>query len=1116
MGEKPANCPESPDLADGDDSDPTKGPLDEYGYCLPLNTTAAAPVANFSSTSTALTKGQSVTFTDLSTNTPKSWSWTFEGGIPSTSTEQNPSVTYNATGTFNVSLTVSNAVGIDTKSETAFINVTEPVVAPVASFSATPSTINEGSEVSFTDLTSNEPTAWSWTFAGATPSSSEDQNPKVRYNTPGTYDVILTVTNSGGTNTKTIPNYIEVIDIVEAPVAAFSANNTSISEGQSVSFTDLSTNTPTTWNWTFNGGSPASSTSKNPTVVYATPGVYSVTLSAENDGGTNTVTKSGYITVQDIPDAPVVNFSANNTDISEGQSVSFTDLSTNTPTIWNWTFNGGSPASSTSKNPTVVYATPGVYSVILSAENDGGTNTVTKSGYITVQDIPDAPVVNFSANNTDISEGQSVSFTDLSTNTPTIWNWTFNGGSPASSTSKNPTVIYATPGVYSVILSAENDGGTNTVTKSGYITVQDIPDAPVVNFSANNTDISEGQSVSFTDLSTNTPTIWNWTFNGGSPASSTSKNPTVVYATPGIYSVTLSAENDGGSNTVTKSGFITVQEIIEAPIADFSADITTVLEGGEISFSDKSKNTPSSWKWDFEGGNPATSTERNPKVAYHSANNYKVSLTVTNAAGNHTKTIDNYITVETAPEPGYCTPSPDATDEWIAEVHMGDNHHTSGSEGYSDNTATNFNFIAGSDNSITLVPGFSGKSSFEYWGIWIDFNSDKIFTEDEKVFTSSKSKSSVSGTIYIPQTNITTRMRVAMGSISPTACDYTKTGEVEDYTVVISEPAPEPPVAAFSASSTAIASGQSIQFSNLSENEPTSYQWSFPGGTPSESTEADPVVTYSNSGTYDVTLIAYKDGFASSEKTISAYITVTDNDAAPTPSNYCEPALISSMQYYIKDVNIGNELSVNSYGDGYSFDTNPFTLNAGGTYTVDLVPNKTNSRNFWRIWIDFNNDGDFDDADETVLALNNKKGSISETISIPSYVTGTTRIRITMKEGKAPAACDDDFPGEVEDYLVSFAAPEFQESISKASSESLLTMDLKVYPNPTTDWLNLQLSEFSEQAFYAIYNTVGKKVMEQPINAPLTTIDMSDKAPGIYLVVVKTDAQIFNEKVIKR
>lgn len=82
-----------------------------------------------------------------------------------------------------------------------------------------------------------------------------------------------------------------------APVAEFSANNTTIVAGQSVTFTDLSVNTPTSWKWTFTGGTPSSSTLQNPSVVYSTPGVYSVKLKSTNSVGSDSTTKTSYITV---------------------------------------------------------------------------------------------------------------------------------------------------------------------------------------------------------------------------------------------------------------------------------------------------------------------------------------------------------------------------------------------------------------------------------------------------------------------------------------------------------------------------------------------------------------------------------------------------------------------------------------------------------------------------------------------------------------------------------------------------------------------------------------------------------------------------------------------------
>ncbi len=85
---------------------------------------SAAPVADFSASTTTPAIGGSVTFTDYSTNSPTSWSWAFQGGSPATSTSQNPgTITYAAAGVYQVSLTVSNANGTDTKVKTQYINV---------------------------------------------------------------------------------------------------------------------------------------------------------------------------------------------------------------------------------------------------------------------------------------------------------------------------------------------------------------------------------------------------------------------------------------------------------------------------------------------------------------------------------------------------------------------------------------------------------------------------------------------------------------------------------------------------------------------------------------------------------------------------------------------------------------------------------------------------------------------------------------------------------------------------------------------------------------------------------------------------------------------------------
>lgn len=161
-----------------------------------------------------------------------------------------------------------------------------PPNAPIADFSFT-----NGSSglVNFTDLSDNYPTSWSWTFGDG--GTSTQQNPLHTYAANGTYTVCLTATNAGGSSTQ-VCKQVTVSNIVTQPVANFSWVNPS---GGLVNFTDLSTNTPTSWLWNFGDASPTS-TSQNPNHIYAANNTYNVCLTATNTAGSNQVCKSVVVT----------------------------------------------------------------------------------------------------------------------------------------------------------------------------------------------------------------------------------------------------------------------------------------------------------------------------------------------------------------------------------------------------------------------------------------------------------------------------------------------------------------------------------------------------------------------------------------------------------------------------------------------------------------------------------------------------------------------------------------------------------------------------------------------------------------------------------------------------
>jgi len=171
------------------------------------------------------------------------------------------------------------------------------------------------------------------------------------------------------------------------------------------------------------------------------------------------------------------------------------------------------------------------------------------------------PATDFEADKTLIPAGCEVNFTDLSIGVPTEWEWTFEGGTPSSSTEKNPqNIVYITPGMYMVQLIASNEIGSDTSIKTDYITVDDalLPDA---DFEADKNVICGGEAVQLIDLTDFCPTTWIWEFAPNNViylqgTTHNSQNPIVTFTQNGAYTVTLTAGNSTGNSSITKPDFI--------------------------------------------------------------------------------------------------------------------------------------------------------------------------------------------------------------------------------------------------------------------------------------------------------------------------------------------------------------------------------------------------------------------------------------------------------------------------------------------------------------------------------------------------------------------------------
>jgi hypothetical protein len=250
---------------------------------------------------------------------------------------------------------------------------------------------------------------------------------------------------------------------------------------------------------------------------------------------------------------------------------------------------------------------------------------------------------------------------------------------------------------------------------------------------------------------------------------------------------------------------------------------------------------------------------------------------------------------------------------------------------------------------------------------------------------------------------------------------YYKTVSGNTATYIISGPLrnasiPDTATPLFSTETTATISGGTIKFKNESTGYIKAYNWSFPGGTPSTSTLAEPSVVYNTPGTYNVQLTVTGKNNTNSTATKTNYITIYQKPNV----NYCT-ASVGYDYTNIANVSFAN-INNNSQGfplNGYSDFTNILgETTVGQIYILKVTPELSWPENNINVWIDWNQNGLFTDPGEKVLSQ--AGATISTNVTIPANaITGVTRMRVRYSYGKTSDPCGlDNYMGEVEDYSI--------------------------------------------------------------------------------------------------
>jgi PKD repeat protein len=548
-----------------------------------------------------------VTFGSLTANAT-GWAWDFGDG--NTSALQNPTHTYQDTGSYDVTLTFTAANGCTyTNTASDFITVQNN---PVAAFTVANTSGCAPLAAQFTNQSVNSG-SWYWEFGDGYTSTQQD--PVHNYYGSNSYNVTLHAYNSAGCHSVyTMPAAVSA----SSPSTNFTASNVNGCAPLPVTFTNT-TQGAVSYFWDFGDGN--TSTQQNPSHTYATPGMYTVMLiSANAQGCIDTMAMPGLVgvinTAASYVAPPTVSACAPFT----------TSFSGNTPgaTSWHWDFGDGN--TSTQQSPVHTYTTAGTYTVSLVIQmNTGCTEFYNEFRTYNIE----AATPGFVLTQTQC-EPYTVTFTDT-TPGATGWYWSFGDGN--TSTQQNPSHAYPGADLYTVSLTATTPAGcSSTIIQSNAVNYLGC------SVSSGGPAASGGNGWSFVPVSGCVPLTmvfnnvltgtvsWYWDFGDGH--TSTQQNPLHIYTEPGVYTVTMLGQDASGqTDTVVYTNYVDAN----GTLASFTILPITNCQDNQLSFNDNSVNA-AAWNWSFGDGN--TSNIQNPTHTYYpGSTNFSIVLTATGPEG---------------------------------------------------------------------------------------------------------------------------------------------------------------------------------------------------------------------------------------------------------------------------------------------------------------------------------------------------------------------------------------------------------------------------------------------------------------------------------------------------
>ncbi len=279
-------------------------------------------------------------------------------------------------------------------------------------------------------------------------------------------------------------------------------------------------------------------------------------------------------------------------------------------------------------------------------------------------------------------------------------------------------------------------------------------------------------------------------------------------------------------------------------------------------------------------------------------------------------------------------------------------------------------------------------------------------------------------------------------------------------------------------------------------------------GTSSWTNNTTSSTSHTFSGLKDTTTYEYR--VATTCNTVSSNYSSIGEETTLNDTNFCTSKGTSTTTEHIRRVQIGSIDNTSNNDGGYGDYTSLSTSEvSGSTVNFTLTPGfrpiiltiERGYPEYWRIWIDYNQDGDFDDSGELAFDAGvTSTTAVTGSFTVPTSASyGSTRMRVSMKYASAPSYCETFSNGEVEDYtFVVTAPPRF------ASKSGGITL----FPNPANDQITIA---GLKESFVQITDLSGRMVFSQKVNDPQLRVATESWKSGIYIVQVTSESGSYSQ-----